>query len=256
MDTPEPDEPGSAPGSVSDRSLLRRLQRGQPDASMELYLRYAERLLRGLDGLDWPEHAKRIQREWIGRSEGAEVRFRVAGRDLELVTFTTRPDTLFGVTFLAVPPEHPELEALVQGGGREEEVRRFVQEAAGRRIIAPVDEARAPRGVFTGVHAVHPATDALVPIWVAEHVVATYGTGAVMGVPAHDRRDAAFADSYGLPVVRVVEPPSEGDDVFGGEGTVVDSGPFTGMSSEHARGAVARWLSERGAGGAVVSYRF
>ena len=216
---------------------------------------WADELLQGLDDLDWPDHAKRMQREWIGRSEGAEVRFRVAGRDVELVTFTTRPDTLFGVTFVAIPPEFPDLEALIRGTGREEDVRRFVREAAGRRAVAHAEEGRTPRGVFVGAYAIHPASGALVPIWVADHVVATYGTGAVMGVPAHDRRDAIFADAYGLPSVRVIEPPSEGDGVFTGEGTVVASGPFTGMSSRGAREAVTRWLAERGAGGPAVSYR-
>ena len=220
-----------------------------------LMTRYADQLLDGLDGLDWPESAKRIQREWIGRSEGAEVRWRVAGHDLELVTFTTRPDTLFGVTFLAVPPELPDLEGLTGGTDHAEDVRRFVREAAGRRAIGQAEEARTPRGVFTGLHAVHPATGGLVPVWIADHVVATYGTGAVMGVPAHDRRDAAFADAYRLTAVRVIEAPPEGDAVYTGEGTLVASGPFTGMSSEDGREGVSKWLVDRGAGGPAVSYR-
>ena len=159
---------------------------------------YADELLRGLEELDWPDSAKRVQREWIGRSEGTEIEFRVAGKDVRLQTFTTRPDTLFGVTFLALPPEHPYLESLAGGTDQEGAVRAYVDEALRRRLGAPGRAPRTPStpertGAFTGAFAIHPATGDEVPIYVGDHVVAAYGTGAVMGVPAHDVRDFAFA---------------------------------------------------------------
>ena len=157
---------------------------------------YADRLVDGLAGLDWPETAKNQQREWIGRSAGVEVDFELDGGRLS--TFTTRPDTLFGVTFLAVPPDHPGLDGLVAGTGQEAAVAAFAEEAE-RRAVAGRDRDR--RGVPTGRSARHPLTGAPVPIWVTDYVVAGYGTGAVMGVPAHDERDLAFATAVGLPVV-------------------------------------------------------
>jgi leucyl-tRNA synthetase len=157
---------------------------------------YADRLVDGLEGLDWPETAKNQQREWIGRSAGVEVDFELDGGRLS--TFTTRPDTLFGVAFLAVPPDHSGLDGLVAGTGQEAAVAAFAEEAE-RRAVAGRDRDR--RGVPTGRSARHPLTGAPVPIWVTDYVVAGYGTGAVMGVPAHDERDLAFATAVGLPVV-------------------------------------------------------
>jgi leucyl-tRNA synthetase len=169
---------------------------------------YADELLDGLDALDWPETAKRQQREWIGRSRGVEVDFELEGGG-RLATFTTRPETLFGVTFLAVPPEHPEAAAL------------------------------------TGRHALHPATGARLPVLLAGYVVAGYGSGAVMGVPAHDDRDREFAAAAGLPSVRVV-----GDD-----GRLLASGRFTGMPAEQAAEAIAEWLEAGGRGRGATRYR-
>jgi leucyl-tRNA synthetase len=216
---------------------------------------YADQLLEGLDELDWPDSAKRVQREWIGRTEGTEVRFAVPDRDLQLVAFTTRSDTLFGVTFMAVAPESSVLWALVGGTQREEAVRRFVDAALTDRVASSAKRPGAPRGIDTGVEAVHPATGMRIPVWVADYVVTGYGTGVVMGVPAHDHRDFEFAASNGLPVMRVVEAPPDHEGPFTGEGTVVDSGPFSGMASTRAREAVTRWLRERGAGGPALSYR-
>jgi leucyl-tRNA synthetase len=201
---------------------------------------YADELLDGLDGLDWPETAKRRQREWIGRSHGVEVDFELAG-DGRLATFTTRPETLFGVTFLAVPPEHPDLAALATPD-RRAEVQAF---ADAQRQRALAGRERTPTGVFTGRHALHPATGARLPVWVAGYVVAGYGSGAVMGVPAHDERDRAFAAAAGLPSVRVV----------GDHGRLVASGPFTGMAAEQAREAIADWLEADGRGRRATRYR-
>jgi leucyl-tRNA synthetase len=201
---------------------------------------YADELLDGLDGLDWPDTAKRQQREWIGRSHGVEVDFDLEGGG-RLATFTTRPETLFGVTFLAVPPEHPDLAGLATAD-RLTEVQAFA-DAQRQRALAGRD--REVGGVFTGRHALHPATGARLPVWVAGYVVAGYGTGAVMGVPAHDDRDHAFAAAVGLPVVRVVAD----------DGRLVASGPFTGMASEPAGEAIANWLEANGRGRRATRYR-
>jgi leucyl-tRNA synthetase len=225
--------------------------------------RHADELLRELDHLDWPESAKRVQREWIGRSEGLEIDFRVEDSELVLSTFTTRPDTVYGVTFLVIPPEHPELDRLVEGTGHEAAVRRFAEESMDERAaVRPADDvagARAKRGVFTGRHAIHPMTGAAVPIHVADYVVAGYGSGAVMGVPAHDRRDLAFARAMGIPVVEVVRPAdptaTSADDAWTGEGVLFDSGAFTGMASGDARAAIGSWLEAHGKGRPAVRYR-
>jgi len=178
---------------------------------------YADRLVDGLDSLDWPEVAKRIQREWIGRRRGAEVTFDVPSLGERLTAFTTRVDTLFGATFVAVSPSHP------------------LAERVG------------------GEAALHPATRAKIPVVVADYVMGGVGTGIVMGVPAHDERDHAFALEHGLPIVRVVEG---GDGLpYTGEGCVVASGEFTGMSSTDARAAIAEWLAAHDAGGPAVRYR-
>jgi leucyl-tRNA synthetase len=181
---------------------------------------YADRLLDGLEGLDWPEHAKRMQREWIGRSEGVEIDFPLAGGGETLTAFTTRPDTLFGVTFVAISPSHP--------------------------LASRAD----------GLCAVHPATGERVPVVVADYVVGEYATGVVMGVPAHDERDHAFASERGLAVRTVVvgEPGQQGV-AYTGEGTLVDSGSFTGLDSAAAREGIADWLEESGRGRRAVRYR-
>jgi len=181
---------------------------------------YADRLLEGLDELDWPDFAKRLQREWIGRSHGVEIDFEVEDTDERLPAFTTRPDTLFGVTFLAVSPEHERAAELI------------------------------------GRFAVHPATGSRIPIHAADYVVGAYGSGVVMGVPAHDARDWAFAMSHRLQVRRVIDP---GHAVlvgaWTGEGVLVDSGQFTGLASQSARPRIAGWLEERGAGRRATRYR-
>jgi leucyl-tRNA synthetase len=250
-------------GDRCERCGTRVIQR----TMLQWFLRitaYAEELLRGLEDLDWPESAKRAQREWIGRSEGVEIDFDVPDRGLRLRTFTTRPDTLFGVTFLVLPPEHPDLEELTRGTGLEDEVRRHVEEALRERVSTSARSgkaagARPMRGAFTGSLAVHPATGEPVPIYVADYVVATYGTGAVMGVPAHDERDFQFAKANGLPVVNVIRPPESAEAAasgpWTGEAVLIDSDHFSGLPSGQARDAIAEWLEARGAGRRAVRYR-
>jgi leucyl-tRNA synthetase len=223
---------------------------------------YAEELLKALDDLDWPGSAKRAQRDWVGRSEGVEIDFEVPDRGVRLRTFTTRPDTLFGVTFLVVPPEHPDIDAL-SGETAGAAVRRFVEEALRDRVavLARSGMAGSPqrRGAFTGSFAIHPGTGNPVPVYVADYVVATYGTGAVMGVPAHDERDFQFAAVNDLPVLEVIRPAGDEEALAGepwtGEGTLIDSGRFSGLRSERARDAIAGWLEARGLGRRVVRYR-
>jgi leucyl-tRNA synthetase len=219
---------------------------------------YADELLAGLDELDWPELSKRLQREWIGRSEGVEVDFVVPQPGVTLSAFTTRVDTLFGVTFLAVTPEHPELDRLTTAE-RREEVERVVERSravAARHRTSNVDGVVAEAGAFTGSWAVHPATGELVPVYVAGYVVASYGTGAVIGVAAHDRRDHDFAERMGLPVRRVIEAETSDTELpWTGEGTLVGSGEFTGVDSPSARAAIAGWLEREGKGRRLVRYR-
>ena len=225
---------------------------------------YAEQLLAGLETIDWPERIKTMQRQWIGRSEGAEVIFTID--DQPLPVFTTRPDTLYGATFLALAPEHP-LAARITTSDRAADVAAY---AAAARSMTDIDRAAADRpktGVFTGATATHPLTGAAVPIWVADYVLPGYGSGAVMGVPAHDGRDLAFARQFGLPVVEVVTSDerrvtsdrplnTDHDAAYEGEGTLINSGPYNGLTSTEATARLTADLAERGLGGARVAYRF
>ncbi|MGH3026350.1 MAG: class I tRNA ligase family protein, partial [Gaiellaceae bacterium] len=164
---------------------------------------YADALLEDLSTIDWPERTKKIQTNWIGRSEGAEILFRIGELDIDIPVFTTRPDTLFGATFFVIAPESPLVDRLVDGTPRAEEVRAYARVAAAR----PTEEreGRNKSGVFSGRHATNPANGEEIPIWVADYVLMQYGTGAIMAVPAHDERDREFAETYGLPIVPVVD---------------------------------------------------
>jgi leucyl-tRNA synthetase len=220
---------------------------------------YADRLLEGLDRLDWPNSIKVQQQHWIGRSEGAVIDFPVPELNQAVTVFTTRPDTLFGATYLVLAPEHPLVPELARRSPRGEEVRAFADEQRQLSESLRTAETTEKKGVFTGLYARHPFTDEALPIWVANYVLGDYGTGAVMGVPAHDERDFAFAVRYGLPVRPVVvgpdSPPPPWTEAYVGPGRLVDSGPFTGMDSEQAKGAIADALAERGLGGRRVTYR-
>ncbi|HZR93054.1 MAG TPA: leucine--tRNA ligase [Gaiellaceae bacterium] len=206
-------------------------------------------------GGEWPERTIAIQRNWIGRSEGAEVVFRIDELGIDVPVFTTRPDTLFGATFFVLAPEHP----LVEQIGSEEVL------AYARMTAAKRGEARATgeekTGVFTGHYATNPVNGERLPIWVADYVLMDYGTGAIMAVPAHDERDFEFAQTFGLPVRAVVrprdgEPPAEGAfSAHSHDEVLVDSGQFTGLPSPEAKRRIVEWLRERGQGGPAVSYR-
>jgi leucyl-tRNA synthetase len=219
---------------------------------------YADELLEGLEELDWPERVKTMQRNWIGRSEGAELDFPVVGTDQTIRVYTTRPDTAFGVTFMVLAPEHP-LVGLVTTDDRREEVEAFVDLVQNRSDIerltaeGPIDK----RGVWTGAYATNPFTGAQVPVYLADYVLMTYGTGAIMAVPAEDQRDWEFAAAYDLPIVRTVAPPEgwEGQ-AWTGTGPRINSEWLDGIvDTTEAKSKAIAWAVEHGVGEAKVNYR-
>jgi leucyl-tRNA synthetase len=223
---------------------------------------YADALLEEMALLEsWPEHVLTMQRNWIGRSDGAEVVFRVEEPETDLPVFTTRPDTLFGATFFVLAPEHPLVPDLVRGTEHEREVAEYVRHTAARPVAERADPEKAKAGVFTGRYVVNPVDDERLPIWVADYVLMEYGTGAIMAVPAHDERDFDFAREHGLPV-RLVVVPADGEVDEGAayvghseDERLVDSGRFSGMSSTEAKAAIVDWLESRGLGRHAVGYR-
>jgi leucyl-tRNA synthetase len=223
---------------------------------------YADRLLEEMELLEsWPERVLTMQRNWIGRSEGAEIVFRIEELDIDLPVFTTRPDTLFGATFFVLAPEHSLIERLAKGTPHEQEVLDYARHAAARPTIERADPDEEKTGVFTGHFVTNPVNDHRLPIWVSDYVLMEYGTGAIMGVPAHDERDYAFARRFELPI-RTVVVPAEGEvDAEGpslpqtDDEKLVDSAQFSGMSSPEAKTAIVEWLESRGRGRPAVSYR-
>jgi leucyl-tRNA synthetase len=234
---------------------------------------YADRLLDDLEGLDWPESIKEMQRNWIGRSEGAEVEFALCptgGEDPvpgapSIRVFTTRPDTLFGATYLVLAPEHPYVDDVTAPEQRTA-VEAYRSEAARKSERERTEETCKKTGVFTGAYALNPVNRERIPIWIADYVLAGYGTGAIMAVPAHDERDFAFARQFGLPVRTVVQPPDEClkrtgstlenlTEAYTGDGTAINSGPFDGMATADFKKRITTWLDERGLGRRAVNYK-
>ena len=224
------------------------------------YTDYAQRLLDDMDQLDWPERVLTMQRNWIGRSEGASVEFEIAETQDRIEVFTTRPDTLWGVTFFVFAVEHPLVPKLAQVGGTAEEAEVLKAQLASTPLTNR-EQADSREGVPLGVHAVNPVNGEKVPVFVAPYVLMEYGTGAVMGVPAHDQRDFEFARAHDLPIRVVVQPPDETRDsevmteAYDHEGVMVNSGPFDGASSPESIRLVTEWLEEQGKGHASVTYR-
>ena len=219
---------------------------------------YADELLDELDRIDWPAKVKTMQRNWIGRSQGAEVEFAVDGSDHLIKVFTTRPDTLFGATFLVLAPEH-KLVKEITTDEQKDSVSAYCEQAMRRSEIERQGD-KEKTGVFTGAYAINPATGAKMPIWIADYVLGNYGEGAVMAVPAHDERDYEFAGKYKLPVVKVIDPTEDIDDddlidFYDGEGTLINSGDFNGVSTSDAREQIVAWLEERGIGRSKVTYK-
>jgi leucyl-tRNA synthetase len=224
---------------------------------------YADELLEALDDLEWPERAKLMQRNWIGRSEGAEFDLFVQGREgLSIRVFTTRPDTSFGMTYAVMAPEHPLVDELTTEDRREavEELRRRAAEETEIERMAEGDPSTlGKRGAFTGSHVVNPFTEQPIPLYVADYVLMGYGTGAIMAVPAEDERDWAFAQLHGLPIVRTVQPPegweAEGGGAYTGDGIKVNSGFLDGLDVVTAKARAIEWLEQRGIGERKVNYR-
>ena len=216
---------------------------------------YAQRLLEDLDGIDWSDSLKEMQRNWIGRSEGAEVLFRVEDSDVEIAVFTTRPDTLFGATYMVVSPESELLEQIVSPEHKAE-VGAYQAETAKKSDLERTDLAKDKSGVFTGAHAINPVNGRQVPIWTADYVLSGYGTGAIMAVPAHDSRDLEFAQKFKLPIEVVVQAPGGGESLgFTGNGTAVNSGFLDGLPTPEAKAKITAWLEEKALGQGTVNYK-
>ena len=214
---------------------------------------YADELL-DFSKIDWPERVQTLQRNWIGRSEGAEIRFEIEGYG-PIEVFTTRPDTLFGATFFVMSPEHPAVEKIT-APEQAQEVRAYVERAARMSEIDRTDVTREKTGVFTGAYATNPANGEKIPVYAADYVLMGYGTGAIMAVPGQDERDWEFAEKYGLPIIRTVEPPEgfEGK-AYTGDGPAINSGFLDGLHVGEAKERMIEWLEERGAGRRAVTYR-
>lgn len=218
---------------------------------------YAERLHQNLDTIDWSEITKTAQRNWINRSEGALLRFQIDGRDDHLEVFTTRPDTIFGATYMVMAPEHPLVDELTASDRRDEVAayRAQVRETTQEERVA---EDRPKTGVDIGAHCVNPATGERIPIWIADYVLWGYGTGAIMAVPAHDERDFAFATTFGLPIREVISPDGESHELeaaYIGPGVMINSPPFDGTPSAEGMSKVTQHLAERGLGEPHIEYR-
>jgi leucyl-tRNA synthetase len=224
---------------------------------------YAERLLKDLDQLDWPESLKEMQRNWIGRSEGAEVHFKVASSDEQLTVFTTRPDTLFGATYMVLAPEHP-LVGSITTLYQQEAVAKYKAEVANKSDLDRTDLAKDKTGVFTGTYAINPVNQREIPIWIADYVLMGYGTGAIMAVPAHDQRDREFAYTYELPIIEVVRPVMRpmADEysettgaAFTGAGIAINSEQLNGLPTDEAKAKMISWLEETGLGARRIQYK-
>ncbi|AND41848.1 leucine--tRNA ligase [Cytobacillus oceanisediminis] len=215
---------------------------------------YADRLLEDLDLLDWPESLKDMQRNWIGRSEGAEVTFNIEGHDGTFTVFTTRPDTLYGATYAVLAPEHALVEKITADGQREA-VQAYIDKVKSKSDLERTDLAKEKTGVFTGAYAINPVNGEKMPIWIADYVLASYGTGAIMAVPAHDERDYEFAKQFDLPIKEVVAGGEVGKEAYTGDGEHVNSGFLDGLNKEEAIEKMIAWLEEKGIGTKKVTYR-
>ncbi|MGE7667116.1 leucine--tRNA ligase [Ureibacillus composti] len=216
--------------------------------------KYADRLLDDLEEVDWPESIKDMQRNWIGRSEGAQVRFTVAGSDKEFEVFTTRPDTLFGATYCVLAPEHKLVDAITTAEQREA-VEAYLDKVKMKSDLERTDLAKEKTGVFTGAYAVNPINGKEIPIWIADYVLASYGTGAIMAVPAHDERDYEFAKEFGLEIIPVLEGGDIENEAFTGDGPHINSDFLNGLNKVEGISKAINWLEEKGVGEKKISYR-
>ncbi len=219
--------------------------------------KYADRLLEDLDKLDWPEKVKKMQADWIGKSYGAEIDFPVDGTDHKIKVFTTRPDTLYGSTFMVLAPEH-ELSSQISTDEYKKDVEDYIYKASMKSSVDRLQD-KEKTGVFTGKYALNPVNNELVPIWISDYVLIDYGTGAIMCVPAHDERDFEFATKFELPIVQVIAKDGEEDpnltEAYIGSGTMINSGEFNGMDSEKAIDEMAGAFESRGIGNKTTNYK-
>lgn len=216
---------------------------------------YADALLNEIEDLDWPQKIKTAQTNWIGKSVGAEVNFQLENSQELLTVFTTRPDTIFGATFLVLAPEHP-LALQLAVGDFKERAEEYVKTAIKKSEIERTNDTKEKTGVFTGSYAINPANGEKLPVWVADYVLGGYGTGAIMAVPAHDERDFAFAEKYSLPIIEVVQTDTDDEaTVKRGEGVLINSGQFDGISTTDAREQIVAWLEQQKLGEAKTTYK-
>jgi leucyl-tRNA synthetase len=224
--------------------------------------KYAERLLDDLVEVDWPESIKKLQTDWVGKSIGADVDFRVDGFDETIRVFTTRPDTLFGATYMVMAPEHPLVDK-ISSEEKKEAIQKYRQEAARKSDLDRTDLAKEKTGEFIGAYAINPVNGQKIPIWISDYVLISYGTGAIMAVPAHDERDFEFTKKFNLPIIPVVEPPDgeqaeavrQGTLCFIGDGRAINSGRFDGLSTPEFKEQITNWLEERGLGQKSINYK-
>lgn len=215
---------------------------------------YADRLLEDLDDLDWPESLKDMQRNWIGKSEGAELTFEIEGTDESFDAFTTRPDTLFGATYAVFSPEHPLVEKITTDEQRDA-VKQYQDQVQAKSELERTDLAKDKTGVFTGAYAINPASGDKMPIWIADYVLMSYGTGAIMAVPAHDERDYEFATKFELPIVEVVEGGNIEEEAYVGDGPHVNSDFLNGLNKDEAIEKMIAWLEDKKIGTRKTTYR-
>ena len=224
--------------------------------------KYAERLLDDLAEVDWPESIKKLQQDWIGKSIGADVDFKVDGFNETIRVFTTRPDTLFGATYMVMAPEHRLVDVLTTDD-KKDAVKKYREEAARKSDLDRTDLAKEKTGVFIGAYAVNPVNGEKIPIWISDYVLISYGTGAIMAVPAHDERDFEFATKFNLPIIPVVDPLDkeqselvhQGKLCFIGDGRAINSGRFDGLSTAEFKEKITNWLQERGQGTKAINYK-
>ncbi len=248
-------------GGVSERGGYPVIRRPMRQWMLRI-TKYADRLQEDLAEVDWPESIKKLQVDWIGKSVGAEVCFPIDGHDQGLWVFTTRPDTLFGATYMVVAPEHPFVDVITTPA-QKAAVQEYCEAAARKSDLDRTDLAKEKTGVFTGAYAINPVNNERIPIWISDYVLISYGTGAIMAVPAHDERDYEFAKKFNLPIIPVVEPPGpqdaeqvrRGELCFTGDGTAINSGPFNGLPTPEFKERITTWLAERGQGKKAINYK-
>src|ERR1700724_1102081 len=215
---------------------------------------YADRLLEELDPLDWPESIKILQRNWIGRSEGAQAIFRIDGLNDAITVFTTRPDTLFGATYVVLAPEHPLVDRVTTPAQRAA-VTEYKENVSAKSDLERTDLAKEKTGIFTGGFAINPVNQEKIPIWIADYVLISYGTGAIMAVPGHDERDFEFAKKFGIDIRYVVEAPQPTEFCFTGDGVAKNSSFLDGLPTPEAKRQIIDWLEEQGSGRRSITYK-